>query len=170
MVIKRSSTSSESSSNQASRKRSIRACDRCKLKKAKCDGDNPCHRCNSDMSPCVFGKKTQSKRVYAKGYVDLLERQHERLIHGVQRMYDLVRERQGWQGEPLPCGPDGHPLTHDILSRLSVLEVETDHDDQQAGGISRRPDTSTALLPGSPTFSEVLAWQQVSWSSRTQQY
>jgi hypothetical protein len=31
------------------------ACDRCRIKKAKCDGRNPCGRCHISDSLCVFG-------------------------------------------------------------------------------------------------------------------
>lgn len=37
------------------RKRVVKACDRCRLKKSKCDGSNPCTRCKQDNAICQFG-------------------------------------------------------------------------------------------------------------------
>jgi Fungal Zn(2)-Cys(6) binuclear cluster domain len=50
------------------RKRVCKACDRCRLKKSKCDGSSVCSRCRADNAICVFGerKKTHDK-VYPKG-------------------------------------------------------------------------------------------------------
>jgi hypothetical protein len=36
-------------------KRVRKACDRCRLRKVRCDGSNPCVRCRADNANCVFG-------------------------------------------------------------------------------------------------------------------
>ena len=47
-------TSSQDSTDGI-RKRVCKACDRCRLKKSKCDGSSPCSRCKADNAICVFG-------------------------------------------------------------------------------------------------------------------
>lgn len=54
------------------RKRVCKACDRCRLKKSKCDGSSPCSRCKSDNAICVFGERKKSHdKIYPKGCVPL---------------------------------------------------------------------------------------------------
>ncbi|PGH16124.1 hypothetical protein AJ80_05339 [Polytolypa hystricis UAMH7299] len=107
------------------RKRVCKACDRCRLKKSKCDGANPCGRCKADNTICVFGerKKTHDK-VYPKGYVEMLEQQQAQLVTGLQELYRRTTEGEGWPGSPLKESSSGHPLTHDILERLGALKQD----------------------------------------------
>ncbi|KAF2233845.1 hypothetical protein EV356DRAFT_189201 [Viridothelium virens] len=42
------------------RKRICKACDRCRLKKSKCDGASPCKRCCADNATCVYGDRNNS--------------------------------------------------------------------------------------------------------------
>lgn len=50
------------------RKRVNKACDRCRLKKSKCDGNRPCNRCKADNAICQFGeRKRHGDRNFAKG-------------------------------------------------------------------------------------------------------
>lgn len=54
------------------RKRVCKACDRCRLKKSKCDGSSPCSRCKSDNAICVFGERKKSHdKIYPKGCVPI---------------------------------------------------------------------------------------------------
>lgn len=52
----------------------------------------------------------------------MLEQQQTWLVHGLQEMYRRARDGQGWPGEPLRCEANGHPLTHDLLTRLGALD------------------------------------------------
>lgn len=107
------------------RKRVCKACDRCRLKKSKCDGASPCNRCQSDNAICVFGerKKTHDK-VYPKGYVEMLEQQQDKLVNALQELYDRNLNRKAWPGPPLQKTAKGIPLTHDILERLGLLKLD----------------------------------------------
>ncbi|KAF1950277.1 hypothetical protein CC80DRAFT_496915 [Byssothecium circinans] len=109
------------------RKRVCKACDRCRLKKSKCDGASPCSRCKADNAICVFGerKKTQDK-VYPKGYVEMLEQQQSQLVAGLRELYNRLQTGQGWPGAPLREAQGGNPLTHDILERLDLLHSPSD--------------------------------------------
>lgn len=52
----------------------------------------------------------------------MLEQQQTWLVHGLQEMYRRAKEGEGWPGEPLHCEANGHPLTHDLLTRLGSLD------------------------------------------------
>ncbi|KAF2175621.1 hypothetical protein K469DRAFT_723904 [Zopfia rhizophila CBS 207.26] len=109
------------------RKRVCKACDRCRLKKSKCDGASPCSRCKADNAICVFGERKKSQdKVYPKGYVEMLEQQQAQLVAGLRELYSRLQNGQGWPGQPLREAQGGHPLTHDILERLDLLHPTSD--------------------------------------------
>lgn len=115
------------SSQDNIRKRVCKACDRCRLKKSKCDGSSPCSRCKADNAICVFGERKKSQdKVYPKGYVEMLEQQQTQLVSGLRELYTRLQNGQGWPGAPLLESQGGHPLTHDILERLDLLHPSAD--------------------------------------------
>ncbi|KAK9311344.1 hypothetical protein V1524DRAFT_473365 [Lipomyces starkeyi] len=116
-------TSDHSHSDGNVRKRVCKACDRCRLKKSKCDGASPCSRCRADNAICVFGdRKKAHDKVYPKGYVEMLEQQQAWLVHGLQEIYRRSTDGEGWAGDRLNPEPNGHPLTHDLLTHLGALD------------------------------------------------
>lgn len=52
----------------------------------------------------------------------MLEQQQAWLVTGLQELYRLAKDSERWPGEPLKCEANGHPLTHDVLSRLGALD------------------------------------------------
>lgn len=125
MASQRSSPMESSQDNI--RKRVCKACDRCRLKKSKCDGASPCSRCKADNAICVFGERKKSQdKVYPKGYVEMLEQQQTQLVAGLRELYGRLQSGQGWPGQPLREQQGGHPLTHDILERLDLLHSSGD--------------------------------------------
>jgi hypothetical protein len=60
--------------------------------------------------------------VYPKGYVEMLEQQQAWLVHGLQELYRRSTEGEGWPGDLLKPESNGHPLTHDLLTRLGALD------------------------------------------------
>jgi len=104
------------------RKRVGKACDRCRLKKSKCDGAHPCTRCRLDNTICYYGERKKSvDKVYPKGYVEILELQQAQLVAGLRKAFTILTQCDNFPGGPLPEQEDGFPLTHDILDKLDVL-------------------------------------------------
>lgn len=116
------------------RKRVCKACDRCRLKKSKCDGASPCSRCKADNAICVFGERKKSQdKVYPKGYVEMLEQQQTQLVAGLRELYSRLQKGESWPGQPLREASGGHPLTHDILERLDLLHPTSDSSSNYEG-------------------------------------
>ncbi|KAI0606035.1 C6 transcription factor (Fcr1) [Pyrenophora tritici-repentis] len=110
------------------RKRVCKACDRCRLKKSKCDGASPCSRCKADNAICVFGERKKSQdKVYPKGYVEMLEQQQSQLVAGLRELYTRLQRGESWPGQPLQETASGYPLTHDILERLDLLNSPSEN-------------------------------------------
>ncbi|GKZ86225.1 hypothetical protein AnigIFM56816_001277 [Aspergillus niger] len=127
MAARQSTPTADHSHSDNGRKRVCKACNRCRLKKSKCDGANPCSRCRADNAICVFGERKKAHdKVYPKGYVEMLEQQQAWLVHGLKELYRLTIEGEGWPGDSLKPEPNGHPLTHDLLTRLGALDHTKD--------------------------------------------
>lgn len=105
------------------RKHVLKACDRCRIKKTKCDGKQPCNRCAAYNHPCLFReRKATQTRVYSKGYVELLESSLSMSVKGLQSLHRICVDNNCFPGEPLQTTADGHPLTHDILDRMGLIK------------------------------------------------
>ncbi|KAJ6098448.1 hypothetical protein N7499_002822 [Penicillium canescens] len=113
------------------RKHVLKACDRCRVKKTKCDGKQPCNRCSVYNHPCLFRerKATQTK-VYSRGFVEMLESHHSLVVKALQKLYKFCINNEGFPGEPLAEAPDGHPLTHAILDRLGLIKQAEENADE----------------------------------------
>lgn len=70
-------------------------------------------------------RKKSHDKVYPKGYVEMLEQQQEQLVSGLQEMYFRMRIGKPWSG-PMLSVNNGHPLTHDILGALGLLQTKHD--------------------------------------------
>ncbi|KAJ5546947.1 hypothetical protein N7494_004532 [Penicillium frequentans] len=123
MAARTSRSSSDDSHLEHVRKRVCKACDRCRLKKSKCDEAKPCSRCRSDNAICVFGERKRAHaKVYPQGYAEKLEQQQVWLVHALQELYRCITEGEGWPGDLLTAKSSGHPAIHDLLKRLGALD------------------------------------------------
>ncbi|EFR03982.1 hypothetical protein MGYG_06985 [Nannizzia gypsea CBS 118893] len=104
------------------RKHVLKACDRCRVKKTKCDGNQPCYRCAVYNHPCLFRerKATQTK-TYSRGFVEMLESHHALVVKALQQLYTHCINNKCFPGEPIEL-VDGYPLTHAILDRLGLIK------------------------------------------------
>ncbi|POR32549.1 Fluconazole resistance protein 1 [Tolypocladium paradoxum] len=110
-------------------KRVWKACERCRMKKTKCDGEFPCKRCKDDGMVCTAGirKKVEYKQL-PKGYAEVLEHTQFALIATVVKLYSMVRNAQPWDlGEP-ELNDRGQPVIHDIAQKLGCIRPNSDID------------------------------------------
>ncbi|KAF1967658.1 hypothetical protein BU23DRAFT_658483 [Bimuria novae-zelandiae CBS 107.79] len=113
---------------QNTRKRAAKACDRCRGKKAKCDGGHACNRCRSDNMLCTYGHEAKDRQPSTSpSYVLALETHIKLLARGIQELYQLLQRGQSLPGGPLQIAEAGQPLIHDILDRLGLLAVTQQH-------------------------------------------
>jgi hypothetical protein len=57
-------------------------------------------------------------------YAQLLEQQQAWLVNGIRKLYRCMQTGEGWPADPLKHGANRHPLTHDILTALGVLDPD----------------------------------------------
>lgn len=110
-------------------KRVWKACERCRMKKTKCDGEFPCKRCKDDGLVCTAGirKKVEFKQL-PRGYAEVLENTQFALIATVHKLYNMVRTGEQWTlGEP-ELNDRGLPVIHDIASKLGAIRPNSDID------------------------------------------
>ncbi|OAA48599.1 Zn(2)-C6 fungal-type DNA-binding domain protein [Metarhizium rileyi] len=114
-------------------KRVWKACERCRMKKTKCDGEFPCKRCKDDGLVCTAGvrKKVEYKQLPRGGitrYAEVLENTQFALIATVHKLYNMVRNSQPWGlGEP-DLNDRGLPVIHDIAQKLGCIRPNSDID------------------------------------------
>ncbi|KAL7817237.1 N-terminal fungal transcription regulatory domain-containing protein [Trichoderma gracile] len=110
-------------------KRVWKACERCRMKKTKCDGEFPCKRCKDDGLVCTAGvrKKMEYKQL-PRGYAEVLENTQFALIATVHKLYQMVRTNQQWDlGEP-ELNDRGQPVIHNIAQKLGCIRPNSDID------------------------------------------
>ncbi|EXJ88276.1 hypothetical protein A1O1_05206 [Capronia coronata CBS 617.96] len=110
------------------RPRVSRACERCRVKKAKCDGEKPCKRCNLDKAVCSYKvrRRTESGGSNQR-YAGLLIQHHAALTAGLIELYTRIIKGQPWEGSPVD-ELNGSPSVHCILERLGVIDAEDEID------------------------------------------
>ena len=56
----------------------------------------------------------------------MLEQQQEKLVLALRELYNRLERHERWPGAPLPKTAKGFPLTHDILERIGMLNLDPD--------------------------------------------
>ncbi|KAL8899885.1 MAG: hypothetical protein Q9207_005972 [Kuettlingeria erythrocarpa] len=159
-------TASEGSLSVEIRQRVTKACQRCRLKKCKCDGHSPCSRCRSDDAICAYVKHQQfDKIVYRKGYVQMLERQQAQLIAGIQKFHSMTQKGDPLPTDPLESNGRGQPLVHQILQRLGVLQASDPWDEVDAEEAGSESPPSTELDSATSTNFDIK--HQILWPGDT---
>lgn len=81
----------------------------------------------------------------------MLEQQQSWLVHGLQELYRRAVKGESWSGDQLKAETNGHPLTHDILTHIGVLDRSKGEMFEEAAGTTHRQESSTDTVePHSP--------------------
>ncbi|KAB8218897.1 hypothetical protein BDV33DRAFT_174655 [Aspergillus novoparasiticus] len=110
------------------------ACERCRVKKIRCNGRRPCGNCSEMNADCIFRQIRSTRRPYPRGYVEMMEEHQSQMVDGLQELYRRSVDGEGWPGPLLAKRPEaeGQPLTHDLLVRLGVLDQDRNKQDIRA--------------------------------------
>ncbi|KFZ18604.1 hypothetical protein V502_04030, partial [Pseudogymnoascus sp. VKM F-4520 (FW-2644)] len=118
-------------------KRVWKACERCRMKKTKCDGESPCKRCRDDGLVCTAGhrKKAEFKQL-PRGYAEVLENTQYALIATVHKLYAMVLAGEQWTLDPPVVNARGQPVIHDIAAKLGCIRADPS---REGGGAMEFP-------------------------------
>ncbi|VUC27231.1 unnamed protein product [Clonostachys rosea] len=110
-------------------KRVWKACERCRMKKTKCDGVFPCQRCNDDGLICTASvRKRPGYKQLPSGYAEVLENTQLVLVATIRKLYEMVRNGDEWHlGEPR-CNDRGQAIIHNIAQKLACIRSNEDID------------------------------------------
>jgi len=125
--------------HKSSRRRIVRACMRCRLRKTKCDGGKPCTRCTEADDVCEYMKcsKKESKE-YSQDYVDRLLEQNDKYKSALRILY--ANRRLSIQPDNLvipSTESDDVPLVHDILEHLGMIMDDDDNGSEISDQVDR---------------------------------
>lgn len=113
------------------RKRVGKACDRCRIKKSKCNGDNPCDRCNTDDQVCTYSERRRPRdKNPPRGYIETLESRCIILTQGLIEM-DRIRKGLPPSSTQFIAGRPSGRMANSILKEIGIdtSRIETDFDD-----------------------------------------
>lgn len=97
-----------------SKSRTPRACDRCRLKKAKCDGTERCRTCSESDKLCLYtAKRGREARSYYCRMLELTEK-------AIHRLYWACQRQEGFPGILSDKSGD-YVTTSDILVRMGLV-------------------------------------------------
>ncbi|KIX05006.1 uncharacterized protein Z518_05878 [Rhinocladiella mackenziei CBS 650.93] len=69
-------------------KRTLKACDRCRLKKARCSGGKICEKCKRDGVICTFNRESKREpKPPNAAYVQLVESQRDSLLRALSKIF-----------------------------------------------------------------------------------
>ncbi|EME40422.1 hypothetical protein DOTSEDRAFT_55644 [Dothistroma septosporum NZE10] len=124
--------------------RSAAACDSCRGKKIKCNGQRPCAKCQQKGVICAYSRPAQRETQVSASQVAVLRSQQRRLCAAVQRMASTIARYEE--------GVDRSPESFAISQLLDKFAPES-LDEGQSGSAKRpaeyqlTPDPSSTRIP-----------------------
>ncbi|KAF5559204.1 c6 transcription factor [Fusarium mexicanum] len=109
------------------RKKVLRACDRCRLRKTKCSGFPPCTRCQRDGFVCTTENEPKKEfRRLSSGYTEVSQTRDAALTATIQRLYLMVRNGETWDFDEPELDDRGELIVHDIVHKLGYTLPSTE--------------------------------------------
>jgi len=125
-------------------RRTPRACDRCRLRKAKCDGQRPCRTCTDMEADCVYAAwRTRDAKKHLLKMQDVLEA-------AVQQLYRATVDGECFPGNP-PVPRDAEDSKESTIAILQALGYEWPLLDET------RPETCSKAISPSPMSVDSVA-------------
>ncbi|GEQ70876.1 hypothetical protein JCM33374_g4556 [Metschnikowia sp. JCM 33374] len=119
--------------------RASQACDRCRIKKTRCDGANPCSKCLSVGFECTVSHKL-TRRSFPKGYTVSLEK----------RVAELEKENRLLQSQATTA----NRIKDDKLSKLSEL-TKVSMQSKHAVDISESNQSVSSAVKNNPNLIHI---------------
>ncbi|KAF5587105.1 dienelactone hydrolase family [Fusarium subglutinans] len=125
------------------RKKALRACDRCRLRKTKCSGFPPCTRCQRDGFVCTTENEPKKEfRRLSSGYTEVSQTRDAAFTATIQRLYLMVRNGETWDFDEPELDDRGELIVHDIVHKLGYTLPSTEAESPTPSMVSEDEDKS----------------------------
>ncbi|KAN0105905.1 hypothetical protein V8E51_008781 [Hyaloscypha variabilis] len=136
-------------------KRVLKACERCKIKKIKCDAGAPCKRCKEDGMICAMGSRRRPKfESVPRAYAELLENTNSALKATVEKLYIMLRNGETWELDEPELNENGMPIIHDVSKILGCIRGPQDNVRSGPGMYRDLYETESRTYLAHPEFGE----------------
>ncbi|KAF5632037.1 c6 transcription factor [Fusarium sp. NRRL 52700] len=146
------------------RKKVLRACDRCRVRKTKCSGLQPCSRCQRDGFVCTAGNPRKSDfRQLSPEDTEVYKKTHSVFEATIKRLYLMVRNGETWDFDEPEKDNCGELIVHDIVHKLGYALPSTEAESPTSPMVSENEAKSeeSASRDGDETEDEVLKEEAV---------
>ena len=131
--------------------RTQNACDSCRLRKVKCNGNRPCGRCRSRKLVCIYSRtQTEFSGPVSAEHIALLQNREKRLTRAVRNMAATIRQLEG-HALPVTAGQEQITTRLRIEAAKSASECNDGDSVDLAEMLERYAPEADATPDDSPT-------------------